>query len=90
MYLKTVKWTRPVLELQFCPEDKRALRFVEGQYVYLNCPALSSYEVRCSPTDALAAASLVVRILFVCSRAKISLRTIICVSIIEDPIAELN
>ena len=55
VYLKTIKWIPPVLELQFCPKHKEDLDFVEGQYLYLNCPFLSANEVggcqaRCVPT----------------------------------------
>jgi hypothetical protein len=46
VYLKTIKWIAPVLELRFCPKFKDDIDFVEGQYVYLNCPFLSLNEVR--------------------------------------------
>ena len=44
VYLKTLKWVPPVLELDFCPKFKEDLNFVEGQYLYLNCPYLSVNE----------------------------------------------
>ena len=50
VYLKTIKWIPPVLELNFCPKYKEDLDFVEGQYLYLNCPFLSVNEV-CEVTD---------------------------------------
>ena len=37
---------RSVLCLEFCPKDKAMLPFVEGQYIYMNCPALSTSDVR--------------------------------------------
>jgi hypothetical protein len=45
IYLKSIKWIPPVLELNFCPKYKEDLDFVEGQYIYLNCPFLSANEV---------------------------------------------
>lgn len=44
IYLKTIKWISPVLELCFCPKNKDDLNFVEGQYLYINCPYLSINE----------------------------------------------
>ncbi len=49
IYLKTIKWIPPVLELNFCPKYKEDLDFVEGQYLYLNCPFLSVNEVGVQP-----------------------------------------
>ena len=45
IYLKTIKWIAPVLELDFCPKNKDDLNFIEGQYLYINCPYLSINEV---------------------------------------------
>lgn len=43
--LKRVKWIAPVLSLEFCPANKDDFAFTEGQYLYLNCPAVSPNEV---------------------------------------------
>lgn len=44
VYLKTVRWIDPVLALEFCPKYKDEFTFTEGQYLYLNCPAISANE----------------------------------------------
>jgi ferredoxin-NADP reductase len=43
-YLHTVRWVDPVLELQFVPRDRAAFQFVEGQYLWLNVPAIAASE----------------------------------------------
>ncbi len=39
-----VEWIPPVMAIQFRPMFKDDFVFREGQYVQLNCPAVSGYE----------------------------------------------
>lgn len=39
-----VEWIPPVMALQFRPINKEHFQFKEGQYLYLNCPAISPSE----------------------------------------------
>jgi predicted ferric reductase len=39
-----VEWVKPVMAIKICPLDKSAFNFREGQYLYLNCPYINSYE----------------------------------------------
>ena len=36
-----VEWMEPVMALKILPLDKSAFNFLEGQYLLLNCPAIS-------------------------------------------------
>eukprot|EP00499_Haloplacidia_sp_CaronLabIsolate_P010486 CAMPEP_0196776414 /NCGR_PEP_ID=MMETSP1104-20130614/4613_1 /TAXON_ID=33652 /ORGANISM="Cafeteria sp., Strain Caron Lab Isolate" /LENGTH=852 /DNA_ID=CAMNT_0042146585 /DNA_START=20 /DNA_END=2578 /DNA_ORIENTATION=- len=42
IYIRTVKWIPPVMEIQIQPDQQ--FRFKEGMYVYLNCPHISANE----------------------------------------------
>eukprot|EP00750_Incisomonas_marina_P017975 INCI2668.2.p1 GENE.INCI2668.2~~INCI2668.2.p1 ORF type:complete len:886 (-),score=109.95 INCI2668.2:1911-4568(-) len=40
--VRRVKWTPPVMEVQFIPEARSQFTFIEGQYLYINCPFLDT------------------------------------------------
>lgn len=44
IYLLSVKWVEPVLEIVWKPRQKDEFQFVEGEYLYLNCPYIASDE----------------------------------------------
>ena len=46
VYVKAVRWIDPVMCIELMPKDRNQFKFIEGQYIYLNCPYLSPNEVR--------------------------------------------
>lgn len=45
VYVKAVRWIDPVMCIELMPKDRNQFKFIEGQYIYLNCPYLSPNEV---------------------------------------------
>ena len=43
-FVRSVRYVPPVMELKFRPRHADEFRFLEGQYLYLNCPYISSGE----------------------------------------------
>ena len=43
-FVNIANWIDPVLELQIRPENKEDFVFREGEYLFLNCPAISDKE----------------------------------------------
>ena len=43
-FVRSVRYVPPVMELKFKPRHADEFRFLEGQYLYLNCPYISNSE----------------------------------------------